>query len=124
MPTPRSAAVKRGFAARARESASLIVRVCECDGPINQGLTRNTAAHAIRVTLLTNMERYLTNQIERMCAPKMCSGQMFRWRRIEPGMIFQEERWRRKHQYGGRRRRLGDEHRRREQERHARVAMI
>lgn len=57
MPTSRSAAVRRGFAARARCSAVWSDNVWEYDTPVSQGLTSSADAHAIRVaTLLIDMK--------------------------------------------------------------------
>src|SRR5215469_16924107 len=112
IPTSRSAAVKRGLAASARASASLIVRAWEYDVPVSHGLARNAAAHARRVTVLTNIKEVPDEPIDRaLGAPKTRSGRMFRRRRIEPRMIFQEEHRRRKRQRRWLRRRLGNQHR-------------
>jgi hypothetical protein len=54
MPTSRSAAVSRGFAANARCSAVLRINVWEWDMPVSHGLTSNTDAHANRVAARLN----------------------------------------------------------------------
>jgi hypothetical protein len=79
MPTSRSAAVRRGFAARARCSAVWSDNVWEYDTPVSQGLTSSADAHAIRVaTLLIDMKIGTRRAAERRSrARRMHSGQEF-----------------------------------------------
>jgi hypothetical protein len=51
MPTSRSAAVSRGLAASARDSALRIVSVWACVCGISQGLTKIAIAHARRAAV-------------------------------------------------------------------------
>ncbi|BBO06686.1 hypothetical protein SG09_60360 [Bradyrhizobium ottawaense] len=52
MPTSRSAAVSRGLAASARDSALRIVKVWACDGAIADPAIRHATAHARRAAIL------------------------------------------------------------------------
>jgi len=108
-PTSRSAAVRRGLAASARVSASLIVSTWECESPVNHGLTRNAAAHAKRVTILQIMklpDKATNRALAR--SERRRSGQVFGRRRIEPRMILKQEGRRDERQRNRLRRRLGD----------------
>ncbi|MBJ7407413.1 MAG: hypothetical protein JHD07_30570 [Bradyrhizobium sp.] len=57
MPMSRSAAVSRGLAASARDSALRMLKVCACDGASADPAIRHATAHARRAaTLLQNMK--------------------------------------------------------------------
>ena len=64
IPTSRSAAVRRGLAASARDSAARRVRVWDWAVLASQGAANMTDAHAMRVKALENMD-YLINDRNR-----------------------------------------------------------